>query len=122
MNDLKAGFASVNVTPMTGIEIRGYFVERISEGVLDDLELRALALEAGGRRAVLMSMDVCGIHNPEADSFRAACLRLPVSAIVSKYKSWFNVMAYHLLPKSLPRFSTGTASGSSDSLELSNQI
>ena len=84
MNDLKAGFASVNVTPMTGIEIRGYFVERISEGVLDDLELRALALEAGGRRAVLMSMDVCGIHNPEADSFRAAIMEatgLPEDAI-----------------------------------------
>ena len=38
MNDLKAGFARVNVTPMLGIHVAGYFKERIADGVLDELE------------------------------------------------------------------------------------
>ena len=47
MNDLKAGFARVNVTPMLGIHVAGYFKERIADGVLDELEINALALRAG---------------------------------------------------------------------------
>ena len=35
MNDLKAGFARVNVTPMLGIHVAGYFKERIADGVLE---------------------------------------------------------------------------------------
>ena len=39
MSQLKAGFARVNITPMMGIRMRGYFHERLADGVLDDLEL-----------------------------------------------------------------------------------
>ena len=39
MNNLKAGFARVNITPSMGIPISGYFKERFAEGVLDDLEM-----------------------------------------------------------------------------------
>ena len=38
MNNLQAGFARVNVTPMMGICINGYFKDRIADGVLDELE------------------------------------------------------------------------------------
>ena len=38
MNTLQAGFSRVNVNPMMGIPIRGYFNERLASGVLDDLE------------------------------------------------------------------------------------
>ncbi|MBQ2786307.1 MAG: hypothetical protein IJF02_07375 [Oscillospiraceae bacterium] len=50
MNTLKAGFARVNVTPMMGIKMRGYFKPRYVEGVLDDLEINALALPAARQR------------------------------------------------------------------------
>ena len=61
MNTLQAGFARVNVTPMLGIGMAGYFVPRQADGVLDELEINALALEAGGTKAVLLSVDHCGI-------------------------------------------------------------
>ena len=44
MNKLQAGFSRVNVTPMLGIGIGGYFIPRYVEGVLDELEINALAL------------------------------------------------------------------------------
>ena len=61
MNTLQAGFARVNVTPMLGIGMAGYFVPRQADGVLDELEINALALEAGGTKAVLLSVDHCDI-------------------------------------------------------------
>lgn len=71
MNTLQAGFARVNVTPMMGIGITGYYKPRFVKGVRDELELSALALTCGQTRLVLLSMDHCGIHTPEADPIRA---------------------------------------------------
>jgi len=72
MNSLKAGFARVNVTPPMGIQIAGYFVERIADGVLDDLEANALAVEAGGKKAVLIVVDHCGLVKEYLDPYRDA--------------------------------------------------
>lgn len=57
MNNLYAGFARVNVTPMLGIGLAGYFQERIADGVLDELEINALALASGDDKVILLSMD-----------------------------------------------------------------
>ena len=57
MNKLFAGFARVNVTPMMGIGIDGYYKPRYAEGVLDELEINALALACGETRVVLLSID-----------------------------------------------------------------
>ncbi|MBQ8408917.1 MAG: hypothetical protein IJY39_08645 [Clostridia bacterium] len=84
MNNLKAGFARVNVTPMMGIPINGYFIDRLADGVLDELEINALALEAGGKRVILLSIDSCSISTYIQDEFRAhisAVTGLPVEAI-----------------------------------------
>ena len=61
MNTLKAGFSRVDVTPMLGIGMAGYFVPRHAEGVLDELQINALALSCGEEKAVLISIDHCGI-------------------------------------------------------------
>ena len=61
MNVLQAGFARVNVTPMLGIGMAGYFIPRKADGVLDELEINALALACGETKVVLMSIDHCGI-------------------------------------------------------------
>ncbi len=58
MNTLHAGFSRVNITPPMGIFVAGYFVPRFGEGVLDELECNALALEAGQKRVLLMSLDL----------------------------------------------------------------
>ena len=60
-NLLKAGFCRMDITPMLGIGIEGYFVDRFADGVLDPLEVNALALSCGENRAVLLSLDNCGI-------------------------------------------------------------
>ena len=70
MNTLKAGFARVNVTPMLGIKVRGYFKPRYAEGVLDELEINALALECGESKAILMSLDNCGYKESVLNPFR----------------------------------------------------
>ncbi len=62
MNNLKAGFSRANINPPMGIPIRGYFKPRFAEGILDDVEVNALALECGDVRTLLISVDHCGIE------------------------------------------------------------
>ena len=61
VNKLYAGFARVNVTPMMGIGLAGYYQIRLADGVLDELEINALALSCGDNKVVLLSMDHLGM-------------------------------------------------------------
>jgi len=84
MNTLYAGFARVNINPMLGISVCGYFKPRYAEGILDDLEVNALALACGEEKVVLLSCDLALIPNDCADVFRAHAAEvtgLPVEAI-----------------------------------------
>ena len=72
MNNLKAGFARVNITPVMGISIRGYFKKRLADGVLDELEINALALECNGVRSILLCLDNCGIEQNLCADYRKA--------------------------------------------------
>ncbi len=62
MNNFKVGYAMVNINPMLGIGIRGYFVPRFAKGFLDDLEAHALALSCGGETILMISVDTCTIE------------------------------------------------------------
>ena len=66
MSGLYAGYGKVNVTPMMGIKMRGYFRERLAEAVLDELEIVALAVSDGETKAVMLSMDVCAMPRETA--------------------------------------------------------
>ncbi|MBE7036397.1 MAG: hypothetical protein E7403_03790 [Ruminococcaceae bacterium] len=84
MNNLQAGFGRVNITPMMGIEIAGYYKVRRAEAVLDDLELNALALACGDTKVVMMTIDHCGVKKVIMDKIRARvaeAVKLPVEAI-----------------------------------------
>jgi len=70
MNLLQAGFSRVNVTPMLGIDIPGYFKERKAEGVLDELFLDALALGVNDTKVILMSIDHLGIKQDLCGQYR----------------------------------------------------
>ena len=59
-NKLLAGFARTDITPILGIGIAGYYVERKAEGVLDPLECGAAAFGDGENTVVLVSIDSCG--------------------------------------------------------------
>ena len=85
MNTLQAGFSRVNVTPMMGIPIRGYFQERLASGVLDELEINALALQCGDTKILLMTLDCCAIDTAEAKIFAQSisdATGVPTDAIV----------------------------------------
>jgi len=84
MNTLQAGFSRVNVTPMLGIAISGYFIPRHADGVLDELEINCLALACGDAKIALMTIDNCGVATKVADAIRenvTAATGLPREAI-----------------------------------------
>ena len=72
MNKLQAGYAVVNITPPFGIPLAGYFIERPMDGVLDDLEICALALSDGENKTVIMAADLLGIRAVDLNPVRQA--------------------------------------------------
>ncbi|HAV64928.1 MAG TPA: hypothetical protein DCY13_21475 [Verrucomicrobiales bacterium] len=56
--DLRIGAATTKITPPLGVPLAGYYHERGSEGVNDDLHSRAIVLEKDGVRAALVSLDL----------------------------------------------------------------
>ncbi len=67
---LEVGFARVNVTPSIGAPIIGYYIERKTEGVLDELEVNAVAFKVGEQSAIVMSIDNCGLTRIKLDPIR----------------------------------------------------
>lgn len=61
MSTLFAGFSRVNMNPMLGLELYGYYETRESDGFLDELEINTIALAEGDSKALLMSVDHCGM-------------------------------------------------------------
>ena len=69
---LKVGFARVNVNPPMGINLSGYFVERIAQGILDDLEINTVAVSDGKNTVLLCAIDNCAIPADYAEEVRKA--------------------------------------------------
>lgn len=85
MNKLQAGFSRVNITPMMGIGIAGYYKERLADGVLDDLELNVLAVALEDKKAVIISADLLYLYEDAGDDCRAYISEmtgLPLDAII----------------------------------------
>ena len=61
-NVLTAGFGRVNVNSMMGINLRGNGLVRPADGILDNLEINALALSDGERTAIVISLDSCAME------------------------------------------------------------
>src|SRR4029077_15354712 len=68
----KVGTARVAITPREPMWMSGYAARtRPSEGAVHDLWAKALALQdPAGRRAVLVTLDVCGIGRDVSDRVR----------------------------------------------------
>jgi hypothetical protein len=87
MAKLKAGYGEKVITPPLGAELSGYgfYLERKAESVLDDLKARALFLDDGGQRLLLISCDLVGFAVSAADAIRKAvsnAAKVPVSNIM----------------------------------------
>ncbi|HOJ21068.1 MAG TPA: hypothetical protein PLU39_14665 [Armatimonadota bacterium] len=59
---LEAGAAQVCITPPVGTQLAGYFHQRVSESVRDDLFARALVLRQGNAAVALVSCDLICIE------------------------------------------------------------
>ncbi len=55
--DLKVGFSRVEINPPIGVNLRGYFHQRLNEAILDDLEVNTVAVEKNGVTVALISID-----------------------------------------------------------------
>lgn len=62
MSKFKVGFSRVNITPPLGVEIRGYYKERICDGVLDEIEANTIAFEMGKTKVIMMSVDTISLY------------------------------------------------------------
>jgi len=71
MATFKAGFARVNVNPMMGIDISGYYQVRKADGILDDLEANAIAFSMDDKKIVLVCVDALGFSKALMDDFRS---------------------------------------------------
>lgn len=68
---LRAGAASVEITPQKGIQIDGDIGRpRPVEMIHDPLYAKALVLEAGGKKVCILSLDLLGITHQYADEIR----------------------------------------------------
>ena len=67
---LKAGFSRTDVTPPLGAYLSGYFFERYAKGVLDPLELNAIAFSDGNETVLLIAADFIGIDKLHCDMLR----------------------------------------------------
>ncbi len=68
---IRAGFARVDVTPPLGTLVCGYYEERVSNGVLDPIELNAIAFGNEKDAAVLITADFTGMTMARITPVRA---------------------------------------------------
>ena len=67
---LKAGFARVDVTPPLGSYISGYYKARYAKGVLDPIELNALAVSDGTVIGLIIISDFIGVDRKYCEIIR----------------------------------------------------
>lgn len=59
---LQAGFARLDITPPMGSPVDGHWKDRVAKGILDPIELNAIAFSDGTHRAVMIAGDFLGIE------------------------------------------------------------
>ena len=71
MEQLKVGYSAVVANPPLGIGIDGYYVPRFAKGNLDDIGVRAIALQQGDTKILLLSVDACMVHEDTIKEYAA---------------------------------------------------
>ena len=72
---MKAGLARAKITPPVGTTMMGFGGRDMAHGcdaIHDDIYTRALYLEHGGEKALIVGFDLCFLGRAEVDRFRAA--------------------------------------------------
>ena len=71
----KSGAAAVNITPTLGTKIEGYFEERISKDIHDELHDKALVLYDGETKIAIVVCDLVGISRRYIDRAKEIILK-----------------------------------------------
>ena len=84
---MKIGFGRNDITPRVGVELSGFgaFITRHSVAIRDRLWARAMAVEQGDRRAILVSCDLIGIQRSITRRIRelvTAATGVPAEAVM----------------------------------------
>lgn len=69
---MKAGFSKICINPPYGTPIIGYYEERFTKGIHDDIFVRATAFDDGEKKAVLLAIDVCYMPQKYYDDCKKA--------------------------------------------------
>ncbi|MFZ9682951.1 MAG: neutral/alkaline non-lysosomal ceramidase N-terminal domain-containing protein, partial [Cephaloticoccus sp.] len=71
---MKAGFGKADITPRLGVQLAGYgpYRNRAAQEIVTPLYARALVVEQGRKRAVLLSLELGGTPRGLAERIRAA--------------------------------------------------
>lgn len=93
--EFQVGYAQVNINPMMGIGMEGYYIPRYAKGFLDDLEASALALSLGEETVLLVSVDTCLIETYLCDRYRE---RIQEATGISKDKVFLSATHTHTGP------------------------
>ena len=93
--DINVGFARVQINPPLGVNIDGYYHKRLAEGILDDLELNAIAFEKDGKKAVIISIDSEACSNEFFDEARE---RISNATGLEKSAIYINCTHSHTAP------------------------
>ena len=67
---IKAGFSRVDVTPPLGSYLSGYYYPRFAKGVLDPIQLNAIACNDGEQTVLLIIADFIGVDRYYCDVIR----------------------------------------------------
>ncbi|MBR2616058.1 MAG: hypothetical protein IKC69_05215 [Clostridia bacterium] len=81
----QAGFARVEVTPPFGTALTGYFSLRVSDGVLDPIQLNALAISEGEETILIITGDFMYMNEKDITVYRGLIekdLGIPASHIL----------------------------------------
>ncbi|OGV65674.1 MAG: hypothetical protein A3K18_31920 [Lentisphaerae bacterium RIFOXYA12_64_32] len=69
---IRAGVAQTVITPPVGASLAGYFHDRISTSVRDDLHCKVVVFESGGTPLALVSCDLISMAKDQMDRIKAA--------------------------------------------------
>ena len=69
---MRAGFGRSKINCALGMKMNGWAGPRYCAGIHDDIYVRALYLEQGNEKAVLMGFDLCLMGRDETDRFKSA--------------------------------------------------
>ncbi|MDD3925728.1 MAG: hypothetical protein PHT33_03620 [bacterium] len=103
MPDMQVGYGEQVITPPLGVELTGYgyYLERRTEEVADDLKVRALYISQGQDAVILISCDLLSLSVEFTDERRrelAARYNLPLSSILLACTHTHAGPAIHDLP------------------------